>query len=267
VLARQQFTGKERDAETGLDYFESRYFSAAQRRFTSPDETFAGQSLTNPQSWNMYAYALNNPLMITDPTGREPCVDGINPLNGNICTEVVLKESSRSKVKVKERTESGVGAAKELYNMFFGLLNYTPAGLLYQELAGKPGVEPLQSRNTNEYTGMREMRLGSQFMLIGELTIPAEIQAAAQAISHGHAFRKHNSQFTRFGVASKQQFQVLVKEVIENAKGANVKNLSGGRSAYWDDTRGIVVIHDPSMPDKGTAFIPDRGRAYFDGLR
>jgi RHS repeat-associated protein len=32
-----KFTGKERDAETGLDYFGARYFSGAQGRFTSPD--------------------------------------------------------------------------------------------------------------------------------------------------------------------------------------------------------------------------------------
>jgi RHS repeat-associated protein len=33
-----RFTGKERDAETGLDYFGARYLSSAQGRFTSPDE-------------------------------------------------------------------------------------------------------------------------------------------------------------------------------------------------------------------------------------
>jgi RHS repeat-associated protein len=32
-----QFTGKERDAETGLDYFGARYFSGVQGRWTSPD--------------------------------------------------------------------------------------------------------------------------------------------------------------------------------------------------------------------------------------
>ncbi|MEO8660108.1 MAG: RHS repeat-associated core domain-containing protein, partial [Bryobacteraceae bacterium] len=32
-----EFTGKERDAETGLDYFGARYFSGAQGRFTTPD--------------------------------------------------------------------------------------------------------------------------------------------------------------------------------------------------------------------------------------
>ena len=30
-----EFTGKERDAETGLDYFGARYFAGAQARFTS----------------------------------------------------------------------------------------------------------------------------------------------------------------------------------------------------------------------------------------
>jgi len=33
----QKFTGKERDTETGLDYFGARYLSSAQGRFTSPD--------------------------------------------------------------------------------------------------------------------------------------------------------------------------------------------------------------------------------------
>ncbi len=64
---RVKFTGKERDAETGLDYFGARYFSGAQGRFTSPDPV-AG-SIFNPQSLNLYAYAWNNPLRYTDPTG------------------------------------------------------------------------------------------------------------------------------------------------------------------------------------------------------
>jgi RHS repeat-associated protein len=37
VDIRQKFTAKERDAESGLDYFGARYFSGAQGRFTSPD--------------------------------------------------------------------------------------------------------------------------------------------------------------------------------------------------------------------------------------
>lgn len=64
------FTGKERDTESGNDYFGARYYSSAMGRFMSPDPSglyYADPS--NPQSMNLYSYALNNPLKNTDPTG------------------------------------------------------------------------------------------------------------------------------------------------------------------------------------------------------
>ena len=64
-----KFTGKERDAESGLDYFGARYYGSNMGRFMSPDSSgYSG--LTNPQSWNLYAYTLNNPLRYDDPTGH-----------------------------------------------------------------------------------------------------------------------------------------------------------------------------------------------------
>jgi RHS repeat-associated protein len=69
---RQRFTGKERDGETGLDYFESRYFSSAQGRFTSPDAMIMKKEwLADPQRWNHYAYVRNNPLRYVDPNGED----------------------------------------------------------------------------------------------------------------------------------------------------------------------------------------------------
>ena len=68
---RQQFTSKERDRETGLDYFGARYYSSTQGRFTSVDPENAGANPSDPQSWNGYAYARNNPLVYTDPEGRD----------------------------------------------------------------------------------------------------------------------------------------------------------------------------------------------------
>ena len=65
----QRFTGKERDSESGLDYFGARYYGSALGRFTSPDPLLNSAKPWNPQSWNRYAYALNNPLVIVDPTG------------------------------------------------------------------------------------------------------------------------------------------------------------------------------------------------------
>jgi RHS repeat-associated protein len=66
---RQQFTQKERDVETGLDYFQARYCSSPQGRFTSPDPTLLSVNGFNPQTWNRYTYVLNNPLAYVDPLG------------------------------------------------------------------------------------------------------------------------------------------------------------------------------------------------------
>lgn len=43
--------------------------TVAQGRFTSPDPGNAGATPDDPQSWNMYAYGLNNPLRYVDPLG------------------------------------------------------------------------------------------------------------------------------------------------------------------------------------------------------
>jgi RHS repeat-associated protein len=67
----QKFTGKERDAETGLDYFGARYMSAAQGRFTSPDPKLFPDAVYDPQSWNKYGYVRNNPLRLVDPDGED----------------------------------------------------------------------------------------------------------------------------------------------------------------------------------------------------
>lgn len=64
------FTAKERDAESGNDYFGARYYASTMGRFISPDpQGNSYADFSNPQSWNMYAYVLNNPFKFTDPTG------------------------------------------------------------------------------------------------------------------------------------------------------------------------------------------------------
>jgi RHS repeat-associated protein len=73
---RQQFTQKERDVETGLDYFINRYYSSTQGRFTSVDPTLGSIDITNPQTLNRYTYALNNPLAYIDPDGLEALTIG-----------------------------------------------------------------------------------------------------------------------------------------------------------------------------------------------
>jgi RHS repeat-associated protein len=67
---RQKFTGYERDQETDLDYAKARYFNSGFGRFSSPDNFLNATTPESPESWNLYAYVLNNPLRLVDRTGE-----------------------------------------------------------------------------------------------------------------------------------------------------------------------------------------------------
>jgi RHS repeat-associated protein len=71
-----KFTGKQRDYESGLDYFGARYLGGGNNlgRFMTPDPAGSDAAdLSTPQTWNMYAYTRNNPTTFTDPNGL--CTD------------------------------------------------------------------------------------------------------------------------------------------------------------------------------------------------
>jgi RHS repeat-associated protein len=58
-----QFTARESDSETGLDYYRARYFDPNVGRFVSEDPSGTSGGL------NLYEYVLNNPINLYDPTG------------------------------------------------------------------------------------------------------------------------------------------------------------------------------------------------------
>ncbi|MGH9656695.1 MAG: RHS repeat domain-containing protein, partial [Bryobacteraceae bacterium] len=80
----QKFTGQIRDNETGMDFFQARYFTNALGRFNSPDPENAGADPADPQTWNAYAYVRNNPLALIDPSGLTTC-----DANGNHCQDTI----------------------------------------------------------------------------------------------------------------------------------------------------------------------------------
>jgi RHS repeat-associated protein len=98
----QHFTGKERDAESGNDYFGARYYASSMGRWMSPDwaktpEGVPYADLSNPQSLNLYEYVGNNPLSRFDPDGHDGLWD--------------LAKKWLNVVEVKVGASAGVGAS------------------------------------------------------------------------------------------------------------------------------------------------------------
>lgn len=88
-----RFTGQVRDHEAGLDYFNARSYMYRAGRFSTPDP-LSGK-IGSPQSWNRYAYSLNNGLSFTDPSGLQaaaPCTS-VSPIavNGVYPTDCVFQ--------------------------------------------------------------------------------------------------------------------------------------------------------------------------------
>ena len=103
-----KFTGKERDAESGNDYFGARYYASSMGRFMSPDwsakeEPVPYAKLDDPQSLNLYAYVLNNPLTSEDPDGHDG--DGpvkMTPAEAQQATAMAYSEDTQGGVDEDE---------------------------------------------------------------------------------------------------------------------------------------------------------------------
>jgi len=87
-VSPMHFTGKQKDTESGNDYFGARYLASGSNlgRFMTPDWASDGSpvpyaKLDNPQTLNLYVYLRNNPLNTIDPDGHEP------PNTGQPCTD------------------------------------------------------------------------------------------------------------------------------------------------------------------------------------
>jgi RHS repeat-associated protein len=79
-ISQRQFIGEMFDEETDLSYLNARYYEGSRGQFLSQDPVFweigltnDGKSiLSNPQAQNSYSYALNNPILLKDSSGRCP---------------------------------------------------------------------------------------------------------------------------------------------------------------------------------------------------
>jgi RHS repeat-associated protein len=109
---KKQFTGHERDSES-LDYMHARFYAPFMGRFLSIDPTWESADLRRPQSWNRYAYVMNNPVHMTDPDGKMPfLVQVLVELGTDFATDgsptgVSADNPPRSQAEFDQRVKEG----------------------------------------------------------------------------------------------------------------------------------------------------------------
>ncbi len=138
-LQSLEFTGKERDAETGLDYFGARYFSGAQARFTTSDpKQMTSRHLIYPQKWNKYAYVQNNPLTSVDPDGLDDykvfITDALGG-GGNWSKAEAAAKANGHTMEIRRGKDATIGAYNKALSepnsrvIFVGHVSHDPATL------------------------------------------------------------------------------------------------------------------------------------------
>jgi RHS repeat-associated protein len=87
------YTGQQQDTVSNLYDFPARRYGPISGRWSSPDPAgTASASPMNPQSWNRYAYAFNNPLGFVDTTGTSAGLYGESPSSG-LCLQLPKRET------------------------------------------------------------------------------------------------------------------------------------------------------------------------------
>jgi RHS repeat-associated protein len=133
-----KFTGKERDSETGLDYFGARYYGSNMGRMLSPDSG-VDQHPDDPQSWNLYAYARNNPIVLVDPTGEYVCGKS---MSSDQCTDFQ---------NGLDKAQEAANAAKEKYGADSKQYKDAQAAIDAYGKAGADNGVTIEVGNTGKY--------------------------------------------------------------------------------------------------------------------
>jgi RHS repeat-associated protein len=123
------FTGKERDTESGLDYFGARYYASNMGRWMSPDwadkpEAVPYSDLANPQSLNLYGYVNNNPLSKADKDGHVAGIDdaviiGVAAVAVAATALTIYAEQPAQQRSMNEAASSAISAVSSAFHSMF----------------------------------------------------------------------------------------------------------------------------------------------------
>jgi RHS repeat-associated protein len=139
------FTGKERDSETGLDYFGARYYNSSIGRWITPDwsehpSTVPYAQLPNPQTLNLFAYVGNNPVSGVDPDGH------FRVSNGQQTSSDSEEQEGEDRTEEEKRQQSQAQTQAQSQNN-----NPTFTNLDKAAAASARADQKLQKKNGGEY--------------------------------------------------------------------------------------------------------------------
>jgi RHS repeat-associated protein len=254
----RRFTGQVFDGETGLYYYNARYYDPELGRFIQPDNAIP--DLSNPQSYNRYSYCLNNPLRFTDPTGHaaedvevEPRVDFI--------TQEILSGQRASRAEMGLRTSVAISSEIRIAGapVRNGPVRATISeqGELWAadpaEYAPKPAPAPVPQVNPevrSAPTGNISQNAPAQQL---EFTLPSGTAKVAPAINPSEVAGK-----------TPAEIDALAKEKGLIPKGPDPMN---GQGAYVDPVTGEqrILSHPKAEPPHAHVNDPSGGRLDING--
>lgn len=150
------FTDKQRDPETGLDYFGARYNASSLGRFMTPDWSknptgVPYADFANPQSLNLYGYVLNNPVTRIDPNGHIDC-SGKNA-QGAGCQQI-LKWDRQFGISSTAKESNDPGVPVELPNGKTVSDPHSGTGLLMSPTANLSNVAAAGRKAKGDWTSV-----------------------------------------------------------------------------------------------------------------
>ena len=95
TISSLHFVGQPFDGESALNYLGARYESGYLGRFLTPDDGSA-QDPADPQSWDLYTYARDNPVTLADPSGRYWCKAGEPPRSPNCVSDKEFAKKTKA---------------------------------------------------------------------------------------------------------------------------------------------------------------------------
>ncbi len=237
------YTGHVRDAATGMNYMQQRYYDPSIGRFLSVDPVSADPN--SGAMFNRYAYAFNNPYAFTDPDGRRPKSLGASGTQPDPDAQQKerdqRKEEEERARKEQEEAERKARWAALVKNVHDGHLTFTEARAWYKAGNGQQ-VAVDASRLTvmltkNSDGSVRAAVTGADWLVHGNVTVNFKNMKIFDGLYDFEWHPMNNSQ-----------------DVLRNAQNVGGRLINGSGVPYWIHYQGVPNFIDnrnvppPTLP-------------------